>query len=210
MESLPACYFVDAINAGYSSAVDDTDYFKKIKKCPEDDWLSPTAGFTFITIRNDTGRPISNVEISYRVIQPRPTISEIFQRSMSVANLTQLVGLNNDQEALSRYFSASNSTLTEKQFLSSNLEPAADLEKRKDGLYEVRKVSTMRPGESVIFLLNIHVPDSANLPLYFLDDTLLLTSFGYDVAGKRVSRPIRPPAGKEAARKTLAWGWYSQ
>jgi hypothetical protein len=205
---LLACYLSDAVNTGFGPGVDAIDYFKSINQCPEDEW-PPNVGFTFVSLKNNTGRPISNVEISYRVVESHPSISDVFQKLMSVGTVAQLI--NQDAEGLNRYFGGSaKNSLSEEQFLSSHLQPASVVERRKDGSNETRRISTLKPGESVIFLMNVYFPGKTNLPLYFLDDALFLTSIGYDVAGKRVSRPARQPAGEEAARKQLAWGWYSQ
>lgn len=206
---LLACYLVDIANAGFSSVAEDTEYFKKIKQCPKDDW-PPRVGFTFVTIRNDTGHVISNVEISYKIVEAHPTIAEVFERTMSVTSFAQLVSATQDTDGLNRFLSGPNGKMTEDKFLSDNLVTAAVVEQRKDSLNEVRKVSTMNPGESVIFLINVYLPGQTSLPLYFLDDALFLTSIGYNVEGQRVSRPARQPAGESAARKQLPWGWYSQ
>jgi hypothetical protein len=68
----------------------------------------------------------------------------------------------------------------------------------------------MAPDESIIFLLNLYLPNSSNLPAYYLDEIVVPDVIAFEVDGRRVVRPLRRPLGESAARKSLTWGWYSQ
>ena len=204
--------------ADTGSVVTETQFYqqavaaKKLdyEKCQPYTDIKDNFGFTFFTIKNDTGGAISNIAIEYRVV---PLKNGGVRRA-----LKQFAGANDyndfDKVLVNRgrlqAMLANNDSTPDIANLVFDKPDNPDSSEAKTTDIKRMIIGTLSSEESVITLINTFIPNSDGLPAYYLDDAIVPETISYKIGENSITRKLRQPAGELAARKGLSWGWYSQ
>lgn len=140
-------------------------------------------GFLFIVVENDTEKSFYNINLSYELVKNSVMPNDVLGPGYESANLDWKKQKSN--------------ALTDETLKNAKKIP---LDKR---------ISQLKPGESVIWLLYAYKSKDDGMPEYYLTDIEIPRKITFMVNGKTMELDVRAPYGLQAARMHLPKDWMS-
>lgn len=140
-------------------------------------------GFLFIIVENNTEKSCYNINFSYDLIKNNVMPNEQLGPGYESANLD--------------WKKQNSNALTDETLKNAKKIP---LDKR---------MSQLKPGESVIWLLHTYKSKDDGMPEYYLTDIEIPRKITFMTNGKTMEQDVRAPYGLQAARMHLPKDWMS-
>lgn len=182
-------------------------------ECYHEDISKFAVGFTLLTLKNASDRPINEFELHYKFLD-QPNLVDRLNAMFKLDGFGRTFdSLSFSPGALQRILLGMGADKNNLGLLRSQFKPS-DYVEFEAGRQQssVMKLSDLAPGEKVIALLNVYLTNGKNnyLPIYYVDGIIVPEKIVYRTGSKTVSRAIRDPFRTQALRKGLSWGWASQ
>lgn len=157
--------------------------------------ITKNVGFLFLLIENSTENRLDEIDISYKYEKANAPLFKY--DSVNHSNIDSL------KESKVKF--RSHDELKEVFGSSASFE-----EKLKKNEIEKKRLPSLKPGQSIIWLLNVYLKDDKGYPSSNLLDVTKPISVTYKIEETTITEEIREPLKDKALKITLPNGWYYQ